>query len=78
MGGQIIDASIIAVPIQRNRRDETSRSSAVRHPRAWTEEPAKRQYGYKNHVTIDRRHKLIRRYRVTDAAVHDSQWLRSC
>ena len=24
-------------------------------------------------VNIDRRHKLIRRYRVTDAAVHDSQ-----
>ena len=30
-------------------------------------------YGYKNHVNVDRRHKLVRRYRVTDAAVHDSQ-----
>ena len=28
---------------------------------------------YKNHVNIDRRHKLFRRYRVTDASVHDSQ-----
>ncbi len=27
-------------------------------------------YGYKNHVTVDRRHKLVRRYQVTDAAVH--------
>ena len=32
-------------------------------------------YGYKNHIGIDRRHKLIRRYRVTDAARHDSQEL---
>ncbi len=61
----------------------------MRHPRAWADKPAKRRqkdtdarwtkkhgkshYGYKNHVNIDRRHKLTRRYRVTDAAVHDSQ-----
>jgi len=30
-------------------------------------------YGYKNHVNVDRRHKLVRRYCVTDAAVHDSR-----
>ena len=29
----------------------------------------------KNHVNVDRRHKLIRRYEVTDASVHDSQAL---
>ena len=28
-----------------------------------------------NHVSVDRRHKLIRRYEVTDAAVHDSRVL---
>ena len=39
MGGQIIDASIVAVPIQRNGRDENEqiilrlRSGVVRHPR---------------------------------------------
>ncbi len=33
----------------------------------------KSHYGYKNHVKVDRWHKLVRRYRVTDAAVHDSQ-----
>ena len=89
MGGQIIDASIVAVPIQRNRRDENEQIKRGEMPEAWADEPAKRRqkdtdarwtkkhgkrhYGYKNHVTIDRRHKLIRRYRVTDAAVHDSQ-----
>lgn len=33
------------------------------------------QYGYKNHVNVDKQHKLIRQYTVTDAAVHDSQVL---
>ena len=89
MGGQIIDASIVAVPMQRNRRDDNEQIKRGETPEAWADKPAKRRqkdrdarwtkkhgkshYGYKNHVTIDRRHKLIRRYRVTDAAVHDSQ-----
>jgi len=30
---------------------------------------------YKNHVNADAEHKLIQRYDVTDAAVHDSQTL---
>ena len=89
MGGQIIDASIVAVPIQRNRRGDNEQIKRGETPEAWADKPAKRRqkdrdarwtkkhgkshYGYKNHVTIDRRHKLIRRYRVTDAVVHDSQ-----
>jgi IS5 family transposase len=32
-------------------------------------------YGYKNHVNVDRKYKLIRRYHVSDASVHDSQAL---
>ena len=28
-------------------------------------------FGYKNHVSIDRRHRLIRRWTATDAAAHD-------
>src|SRR4029079_12150930 len=32
-------------------------------------------FGYKNHVNADVKHKLIRHYAVTDAAVHDSQEL---
>ena len=89
MGGQIIDASIVAVPIQRNRRDDNEQIKRGETPEAWADKPAKRRqkdtdarwtkkhgkrhYGYKNHVNIDRKYKLIRRYRVTDAAVHDSQ-----
>ena len=28
-----------------------------------------------NHVSVDRKHKIIRRYSETDASVHDSQKL---
>ena len=89
MGGQIIDASIVAVPKQRNSRDENGKIKEGETPEGWKSKPAKRcqkdtdarwtkkhgksHYGYKNHVNIDRRHKLVRRYQVTDAAVHDSQ-----
>ena len=89
MGGQIIDASIVAVPIQRGGRGENEQIRRGETPGAWNDKPAKRRqkdtdarwtkkhgkshYGYKNHLNIDRRHKLIRRFRVTDAAAHDSQ-----
>ncbi len=89
MGGQIIDASIVPVPRQRNSRDENAWIKDGGTPESWEEQPAKlsqkdtdarwtkkhgkSHYGYKNHVSIDRRHKLVRRYHVTHAAVHDSR-----
>src|SRR5262249_27703232 len=90
-GGQIIDATIVPVPTQRNSRDENAELQAGRTPAGWKQKPAKlRQkdrdarwikkhgrsfFGYKNHVNADAKHKLIRHYAVTDAAVHDSQEL---
>ncbi len=41
----------------------------------WTKKNSQSHYGYKNHINIDRTHKLIREYTVTDAARHDSQEL---
>ena len=41
----------------------------------WTKKHGKSYFGYKNHVNVDRTHKLIRRYAVTDAAEHDSRQL---
>jgi hypothetical protein len=89
MGGQIIDATIIPVPKNRNSREENEAIKAGEMPKDWENNPAKlRQkdrdarwtkkhgrshYGYKNHISIDRRHKLVRRYTVTNAARHDSQ-----
>ena len=89
MGGQIIDASIVPVPKQRNSRDDNAKIKAGETPAGWERQPAKRaqkdtdarwtkkhgksHYGYKNHVDVDCRHKLVRRYQVTPASVHDSQ-----
>jgi hypothetical protein len=39
----------------------------------WTKKYGKSHYGDKNHVNVDQGHKLIRRYAVTDASVHDCQ-----
>ncbi len=89
--GQIIDATIVPVPKQRNSREENQAIKAGEIPENWEEQPNKlgqkdtqarwtkkhnkSYYGYKNHVDIDNQHKLIRRYRTTDASVHDSQVL---
>ena len=51
-------------PARRRQKDTDAR---------WTKKHGKSHYGYKNHLNIDCRHKLIRRYSVTDASVHDSQ-----
>jgi IS5 family transposase len=34
-------------------------------------------YGYKNHVKADKKHKIITKYRVSSAEVHDSQELKN-
>ena len=39
----------------------------------WAKKHQKTYFGYKNHVKVDRESKLIQKYTVTDAAVHDSQ-----
>lgn len=85
--GQIVDASIVSVPKQRNTREENALIKEGGKPQDWNE-PKRRQkdtdarwlrkngkshYGYKNHVNVDVKHKLIRDYAVTDASVHDSQ-----
>src|SRR3954462_6662015 len=89
MGGPIADASSVSAPVQRNSRAENKAIQDGHPPVAWkpnkkaqkdvdarwTKKHGKSYFGYKNHVTIDRKHKLMRRYTVTDAAVHDSQKL---
>src|ERR671916_2250465 len=41
MGGQIIDASIVAAPKQRNSEGEKAEIRAGRIPEAWKDKPAK-------------------------------------
>lgn len=85
--GQIVDASIVSVPIQRNSREENRRIKEGTVPEGWSEAKQRQKdvharwsarkhkhaYGYKNHISIDASNKFIRDYVVTDAAVHDSQ-----
>lgn len=41
MGGQIIDASIVSVPTQHNKRDENIKIKAGETPEGWVDKPAK-------------------------------------
>lgn len=86
-GGQISDATFVEVPRQRNTREENKTIKEGSIPADWSEKKiahkdvearwttknADDYFGDKNHVNGDRKHKLIRRYSVTDASVHDSQ-----
>jgi IS5 family transposase len=85
--GQIIDASIVEAPRQRNSREENRQIKAGQIPEDWSEQKKRQKdtdarwtkkngqnyYGYKNHIDVDVKHKLIRDYEVTPASVHDSQ-----
>jgi transposase, IS5 family len=106
MGGQIVDATIVAAPKQRNTDGEKREIKEGRIPAEWAKKPAKlRQkdrdarwtvkytkakpsedgaprvdlavpaFGYKNHIGIDRRHRLIRSWAATDASRHDGALL---
>jgi len=108
MSGQIVDASLVAAPRQRNTDEEKAAIKAGNKAAAiWPDQPAKAAqkdtdarwtvktskgkveadgsvrrdlaipaFGYKSHISIDRRHGFIRRQKVTDAAAHDGARLR--
>lgn len=108
MSGQIVDATLVAAPRQRNSEDEKAAIKAGKTAaEIWPETPAKARqkdvdarwtmklskakpaadgkpqidiaipaFGYKSHISIDRRHGIVRRGLVTDAAAHDGARLR--
>ncbi len=86
--GQIVDATIVCVPTQRNTREENEAIKAGNPPvenwsdakkcqkdtdARWTQKRGKNYFGYKNHIEVDVQHKIIRDYKITDAAVLDSK-----
>jgi IS5 family transposase len=85
--GQIVDASIVPAPRQRNSRDENKQIKDGQVPQDWTDNKKRQKdtearwlkkngrnhYGYKNHIDVDVKHKLIRNYEITPASVHDSE-----
>jgi IS5 family transposase len=90
-GGQIIDATFVEVPRQRNSRGDNEKVKNGEVPEDWSDKKKAHKdtdarwtkknstafYGYKNHANVDNKHKIIRKYKVTDASVHDSQELDS-
>jgi transposase, IS5 family len=99
--GQLVDASIVSAPKQRNTKTEKQAIQEGRVPEDWQDQPAKLrqkdrdarwtvkttkakaregatpmvdlaipEFGYQNHISADRRHRLIRRWLVTDAAAY--------
>lgn len=108
MSGQIIDATLVAAPRQRNADGEKQDIKAGKSAKEiWPEKPAKARqkdvdarwtmkvskakpadadkplidiaipaFGYKSHISIDRRHGIIRRGLTTNAAAHDGARLR--
>ncbi len=85
--GQIMDAAIVEVPKQRNSREENraikngevpadwhqSKLSQKDTDARWIKKNGVSYFGYKNHVSTDVKHKLVRKWAVTPASVHDSQ-----
>ena len=77
-GGQIVDATIVSAPKQRNSKDENEAIKAGKTPGEWEKKPAKNAqkdkdarwtkkhgqsfYGYKNHIGVDKLHKIIRKW----------------
>ena len=106
MSGQLVNATTVALPKQRNSKAEKQAIREGRIPQEWQARPAKlRQkdrdarwtikytkakpqedgrkqvdlaipaFGYQNHISSDRRHRLIRRWLVTNAAAHEGSRL---
>ena len=87
--GKIIDASFVESPRQRNKKDENEQIKEGNGAELWQDKPNKKRqkdidarwtkkndqtfFGYKNHVKEDGKSKLITKYMVTSAEVHDSQ-----
>lgn len=87
--GQIIDATLVPVPIQRNGREEnaqikqgdtpadwSTKKQAHKDVEArWTEKHGKQYFGYKLSASTDRRYKLIRKLHVSAANEGDQTHL---
>src|SRR5574339_212255 len=77
--GQIVDATFIEAPKQRNPKDENELIKANRVPVNWTKNKRaqkdtaarwtikgnERHYGYKNHIAIDTKSKFVKNYQAT-------------
>ncbi len=80
---------MVEAPRQRNRRDENAQIKQGEVPQYWSDNKRRQKdtqarwalkagrtyFGYKNHINVDVKHKVIRRYAVSDAALNDRRLL---
>lgn len=85
--GTIVDATFVDAPKQRNTREENKRIKEGEVPEDWSEHKRQQKdtdarwtkknneahFGYKDHVKVDADSKIITKYAVTSANLHDSQ-----
>jgi len=85
--GSIVDTAIVKAPIQRNKRVENDDIKQGKPPdhwsdkkkshsdtdANWTAKHGKPYFGYKNHIKIDRKTKIITRTFTTIASTSDSK-----
>lgn len=87
--GTMVDATIVEVPVQRMTKEEREQLKQGEVPKEWSASVERRRhkdtdarwtkknganyYGYKNHVNVDKKYKLIRKFEVTNASMHESQ-----
>ena len=87
--GTLVDASFIKVPKQRNKRDENSDIKKGAVPlefgksknklsqkdcdARWVTKYKTKEFGYKDHISVDQKTKVITNYTVTPSSTHDSQ-----
>ncbi len=80
--GQIVDATFVETPKPTGKHKKqlkqeiplTPHQAAQIDPDAdFTKKGGQSYHGYKNHIRIDTKHKLIRAWEVTPASVHDSR-----
>ncbi|MBN3868665.1 IS5 family transposase [Gluconobacter kondonii] len=83
MSGQILDATLVAAPKQRNTNAEKADLRAGRIPEDWQDngtipstDLAIPFFGYKSHISIDRKFRFIWKWKATDAAASDGARLR--
>lgn len=87
--GQMVDASFVDVPRQRNTREENAEIKEDGVPQRfrdnpnvesqkdrdarWAKKGSETHFGYKDQVSVDNDYKLIRQYEVSSAEVHPLQ-----
>lgn len=87
--GTLVDASFVKVPKQRNQRQDNAdikkgavplefgknknKLSQKDTDARWVTKYKTREFGYKDHISVDQKTKVITNYTVTPSSTHDSQ-----